>query len=206
MISCPSCQFASDLGSSIEIKKFLDGPDNGDMSECEHGLVHKYGATLGQIWSALATFKGPPGRRRDEEDSLDEGDESHHEDSGPRRARMIVTHSNYADSSTMQVGSSSPIDQDSQSQGTSSVGYVGPESHVACEDDTVRLISCVIRHILYFGPPPLQDLGSTRSVVEFRDAQTRLTAIAPLLGRKITASDDMAGSAYETIRTAFSHY
>ncbi|KAJ6081470.1 hypothetical protein N7499_006344 [Penicillium canescens] len=77
------------------------------------------------------------------------------------------------------------------SQGASSIEYIDAESHrllASPEDETLRLVSCVIRHILYFAPP--QDAANIPAVVEFRDAKTRLSARTPKLKRKIIAIDD----------------
>ncbi|KXG52851.1 uncharacterized protein PGRI_081070 [Penicillium griseofulvum] len=95
----------------------------------------------------------------------------------------------YIDSGTMQVDSSSP--REISSQETSSAGYVDSESHMLLaspEDETLRLASCVIRHILYFGTP--QDSVDLGTVVEFRDAKVRIAVQSPLLNRKIVAIDD----------------
>ena len=68
---------------------------------------------------------------------------------------------------------------------------VDSESHrllASPEDETLRLASCVIRHILYFGAP--QDSVDLTTVVEFRDAKVRMAAFTPVLKRKIVAIDD----------------
>ncbi|KAJ6437565.1 hypothetical protein O9K51_09771 [Purpureocillium lavendulum] len=106
-----------------------------------------------------------------------------------KRARRNTIQDDFVDSSMLQIGSSSPLADGSLE--ASSVGYVDAESHSQLsfpEDETVRLISCALRHILYFGPP--QDSPDCRIVVEFRDARTRLLALTPVLGRKLIATDD----------------
>jgi hypothetical protein len=106
-----------------------------------------------------------------------------------KRPRRSTFQEDYVDSSILQVGSSSP--QADSSHGASSIGYVDMEAHILMaspEDETLRLASCVIRHILYFAPP--QDSGNLQSVIEFRDAKTRLTVSTPVLRRKIVATDD----------------
>jgi hypothetical protein len=181
----------SDLKSSSEIINFVNGPpDPMYMAQSEHRLVRKfdYGMSLGQIWAALAMFKSGQGRRGKEilagpDDETDEGEER------AKRPRRSTLQEDYMDSHTIQVGSSSP--QEISSQETSSVGYVDPESHrllASPEDETLRLASCVIRHILYFGAP--QDSVDLRTVVEFRDAKVRMAAYTPILKRKIVAIDD----------------
>lgn len=61
----------------------------------------------------------------------------------------------------------------------------------APKDGTLRLASCVIRHILYFAPP--QESGRMATVVEFHDAKTRLTSHSPGLGRRMVVKPSEAG-------------
>lgn len=181
----------SDLKSSTEIINFVNGPqDPTYMAQSEHRLVRSfsYGMSLGQIWAALAMFKSGQGRRGIEilAGSDDETDEREERAKRPRRSTL---QEDFMDSRTIQVGSSSP--QEISSQETSSVGYVDSESHrllASPEDETLRLASCVIRHILYFGAP--QDSVDLTTVVEFRDAKVRMAAYTPILKRKIVAIDD----------------
>ncbi|KAJ5558043.1 hypothetical protein N7535_009533 [Penicillium sp. DV-2018c] len=88
----------------------------------------------------------------------------------------------------MQVGSSN---SGTSSQAASPLEHVDPawSSLLASpEDDTVRLVSCVIRHILYFAPP--QDGAILPAVLELRDANSNLSAHTPQLQRKVIAIDD----------------
>ncbi|KND90961.1 hypothetical protein TOPH_04347 [Tolypocladium ophioglossoides CBS 100239] len=186
----------SDARSSTEIIKFLDGPGITHMAQSEHRLVRDpaCGHSLGQVWAALAAFKGHPDRQSrrtddtsDAMDTLDDESSSGGEAS-PKRARRNTRQDDYVDSSMIPL-SSSPMAEDSQ--GSSSVGYIDSESHrflAYPEDETLRLVSCVIRHILYFAPP--QDSETEQSVVEFRDAKLRLAAPTPLRQRRIGATDD----------------
>ncbi|RAL02363.1 uncharacterized protein BO80DRAFT_492520 [Aspergillus ibericus CBS 121593] len=167
--------------SSNEIDAFLQGPDSTLMAQSEHYLVRgsHCGPSLGQVWAAMAMFKGSQGRRRQgisdlqmEGEGGDDSDSDSDSDTEIRskRPRRGTYQGEFVDSSTIQVGSSSPVHD--SSQGSSSVGYTDPESHtfgVAPEDETLRLASCVIRHILYFAPP--QDSVLEPTVVEFRDAK-----------------------------------
>lgn len=71
------------------------------------------------------------------------------------------------------------------------MGYVDLDTHylgITLEDDTLRLASYVIRHVLYFGAP--QNLASNSAIVEFRDAKTRLAATTLVGERRIVAIDD----------------
>ncbi|KAJ5105281.1 hypothetical protein NUU61_002628 [Penicillium alfredii] len=181
----------SDLKSSAEIINFVNGPPGPMyMAQSEHRLVRSsgHGMSLGQIWAALAMFKGGQERRGKElkAGSDDEVDEREERAKRPRRSTLQES---FMDSRTIQVGSSSP--QDTSSPGISSIGYVDPESHrllASPEDETLRLASCVIRHILYFGAP--QDSVDLPTVVEFRDAKVRLAGYTPILNRKLVAIDD----------------
>lgn len=92
----------------------------------------------------------------------------------------------------MQVDSSSPLPLSTSFHGsqTSSLGYVDSYTHylgVAPEDNTLRLASCVIRHILYFAPS--LDSASNSKVVGFRDAKIRLTRRTVIRNRQIVAVD-----------------
>ncbi|KKK13636.1 hypothetical protein P175DRAFT_0556954 [Aspergillus ochraceoroseus IBT 24754] len=162
-----------DVEFSSEIHAFLRGPDSTYLSQSEHGLVRDsgYGISLAQIWAAMAMIKAQKDLRRKVlvDGSMDEKD--------------------YVDSSILQVGSSSP--QADSSYEASSIGYIDMETHmlmVSPEDETLRLASCVIRHNLCFAPP--QDSCDLQSVVEFRDAKSRLAVSTPILRRKIVATDD----------------
>lgn len=71
------------------------------------------------------------------------------------------------------------------------MGYVDSDTHylsITPEDDTKRLASCVIRHILYFAPP--QDSAPRPVVVEFRDAKTRWAGKTVIRRQQIVAIDD----------------
>ncbi|PNY26775.1 Uncharacterized protein TCAP_03288, partial [Tolypocladium capitatum] len=161
----------SDARSSAEIIKFLDGPESIHMAQSEHRLVRDPGCghSLGQVRRAT---------------SDDEGYGEDQARSKSKRARPNTQEVN--DDSSMSGSSPSA----KSSRGSSSVGYVDPESHRSVahpEDETLRLASCVIRHILYFAPP--QDSETEKMVVEFRDAKSRVAA-RTTLQRMIVATDD----------------
>ncbi|KAJ5917543.1 hypothetical protein N7466_011097 [Penicillium verhagenii] len=187
-------QFPSDLQSSPEIVKFLNGPDGVQMTLSEHRLVRDptCGISLGQVWGALAMFKGSEERRGRDSLRVSPEESDNEAEPSPKRPRKRIeriAQRGYVDSREMQVGSSSPAADGSQ--GTSSVEFIDAESHrllASPEDDTLRLISCVIRHILYFASP--QNSANMATVVEFRDAKARLSARTPKLKRKIIAIDD----------------
>ncbi|PLB54010.1 hypothetical protein P170DRAFT_451896 [Aspergillus steynii IBT 23096] len=170
----------SDLKSSTEIISFVNGPPGPRyMAQSEHQLVRRSGCgiSLGQIWAALAMFKGSRERREkksppDNDDGSDEGEKR------AKRPRQNTPQKDFVDSRNIRVGSSSPETESSQEA----------SSVASPEDETLRLASCVIRHILYFGAP--QDRTELPTVVEFRDAKVRLVAEAPISKRKIVAIDD----------------
>ncbi|KAL5350921.1 hypothetical protein ACLOAV_004494 [Pseudogymnoascus australis] len=182
--------FPGDAQTSREIVDLLDGPRVEHMGQSEYFLVRNYGVSLGNIWAAMAMYKGHQDRRRtDATGSSEDETDSEEEESRPKRIRRNTIPENFVDSSMIQIGSSSPTREGSQV--ASSVGYVDVASHTFLmppEDGTLRLASCVIRHILYFAPP--QESGRLPTVVEFRDAKTRLTARSPVLERRMVATDD----------------
>lgn len=182
---------SSDLKSSTEIINFVNGPpDPMYLAQSEHQLVRKsgYGMSLAQIWAALAMFKSGQRHGR-EEIRTDTDHEASEREEGAKRPRRGTFQENFIDSSTIRIGSSSPWQE--SSQGTSSLGYVDTESHrllASSEDETLRLASCVIRNILYFGAP--QDSVDLPSVVEFRDAKVRIAANSPMVNRELIAIGD----------------
>ncbi|RSL77225.1 hypothetical protein CEP51_009257 [Fusarium floridanum] len=180
-----------------EIVKFLEGPNMEHMGQSEHFLVQSYGHSLGQAWAALAAFKGPPSRRGvasnasgDNEAEPSSETRSEGDSEGLSRVKRVRrgTPEGFVNSSLIQVGSSSPADDHSHGTLDSSVGYVdgGSDGSMPLEEETVRLVSCVFRHILY----STQSLGSMPLVVEFRDARMRYAALMPLIHRRVVAIDD----------------
>ncbi|KAH8650721.1 hypothetical protein BGZ61DRAFT_469240 [Ilyonectria robusta] len=164
-----------------QIAAFIDGPDDEHTFSSEHRLIREYGVSLGQAFSALSHFRESP----DVSQELHLGPEGR-----SKRLRRHTILEDYTDSSTLQVASSSPLENE-DSQGASSAGYVDSTSHsrrAPPEDDTRRLASCVIRHVLYYSPP--QDSDQLPLVVEYRDSEQRLEASTPYLLRRIVATDD----------------
>ncbi|CAI7603769.1 unnamed protein product [Penicillium glandicola] len=206
----------SDARSSAEIQNFVKGPDSENhFQKSEHSLVRDFGysISLAQTWAALAAFKGNRDAQRthDSIDPRDSDSGNHSEDSNtdpdylmdiesdggsdsgtrgrPAREVSNATDPEFVHSGEMQVASSSP--QASSEGGASSTGHIDPMEYKlrgTVEDDTLRLASCVIRHILYFGPP--QDREDMSSVVEFRDAKLRSSKRPLLLDNPMKATDD----------------
>jgi len=143
-------------------------------------------------------FKGNQNRRVRDISALTvlgQNESGHGNDDGPghpKRLRRQISQPDFADSSAIRVGSSSPLHDGSQDgSDRSSLPYVDASTHylsITPEDDTVRLASCVIRHILYFAAP--QNSASNPVVVEFRDAKTRLAATTTTAERRMIAIDD----------------
>jgi hypothetical protein len=186
----------SDVQSpSDEIQAFLRGPDSTFMTQSEHYLVRRSncGISLAQIWAAMAMFKGNQGRSaRDISTTIlgqNESERDNDDGARPKRLRRQTSQPYFTDSGGIRVGSSSPLPDGSQDGSDRS--YVDSSTHylsITPEDDTVRLASCVIRHILYFAAP--QNSASNPVVVEFRDAKTRLAATTALGGQPMIAIDD----------------
>lgn len=121
----------------------------------------------------------------------------HDNDPESRQSKRARRHTyqpeGYVDSTEMLVSSSPLYDDlpDGSQASSESLGYVDRDTHhvaITPEDDTLRLASCVIRHILYFAPP--QNSASNSVVVEFRDAKTRLDTKTSRHKRQIVAIDD----------------
>ncbi|QPH12402.1 hypothetical protein C2857_004574 [Epichloe festucae Fl1] len=169
-----------------EIEKFINGPGSDYMSRSEHSLVRDpiIGESLGRAWAALASFTAPRNElRSDEEDDAETGSRS-------KRTRIQTTQEDYVDSSMMRVDSSSS--NSDESKGTpSSVGYVDKSSSSARarkENETLRLFSCVTRHVLHYAFPQENDFVDP--VVEFRDYASWHVASTPNGGRRVAAMDD----------------
>lgn len=182
----------SDLqDASAEIKAFIRGPHSALMSQSEHFIVRSTTCTtLAQVWAALATFIDDSGRRSI---SIAQSVSDDGTDSPPaKRPRRKTIEQGFVDSGEMNVGSSSPQREGStDGSHVSSIGFFDSSTHrlrITPEDDTVRLASCVIRHILYYAAP--QDAISNSVVVDFRDAKTRVAAVTATEEQRIVAIDD----------------
>ncbi|KAJ5500918.1 hypothetical protein N7527_012039 [Penicillium freii] len=182
---------------SNEITSFLQGPDLTLMAESEHSLVRNssYGISLAQIWAAMAMFKGGQDRRvRDLSITQREDESELGNDAAGRqstRVRRQIVQPDFIDSSEIHFSSSPPQGSLHGGSQGSSLGYVDLDTHqlgITPEDDTLRLVSCVIRHILYFAPPQVS--ASRPIIVEFRDAKTRVAALTSVRNRQIVAIDD----------------
>ncbi|KGO73977.1 hypothetical protein PITC_009040 [Penicillium italicum] len=180
-----------------EMKAFLKGPGSSIKDKSEHYLVRQLGCSisLGQIWAAMAMFTGSLDRReqnlsQNEGSNEDSGDYDHDIEERPKRARRdTIQVDGYIDSDTMQVGSSSPVP--GSSDHSASLAYVDRDTHILAvqpEDESLRLASCVIRHILYYGTP--QDSTDEPVVTEFRDGKRRLDVSTINSDRQIVAIDD----------------
>ncbi|KAL2810967.1 hypothetical protein BJX63DRAFT_297993 [Aspergillus granulosus] len=169
-----------------EIKAFLQGPDPTFMKKSEHFLVRSSSCvSLAHIWAAMARFYGTSDRRTQELQDQNESD-NHTEERPLKRLRQGISQPDFTE---VQVGSS-PAPSQASSQAPS-VGYIDPKTYDMCtapEGITLRLASCVIRHILFFAPP--QDSASNSVVVEFRDPKLRLAPKSPISGQHIVAIDD----------------
>lgn len=181
-----------------EIRAFLKGPDPTLLAQSEHYLVRgsKSSLSLAQVWAALAMFKGGQDRCMSYINTTQGQDKNEHDIGGEgrllKRIRRHTFQEDFVVSSGIQVGSSSPPHDGSyDGSQASSLGYVDADTRylgIMPEDDTLRLASCVIRHILYFASP--QNSARMPVVVEFRDAKTGLAATTLVGDRQIVAIDD----------------
>lgn len=192
-----------------EILQFIQGPEANQLAWSELALVRRHGHSLGQVWAALAMFRGPPDRRLDtkpavvgsDQDQIGDQDESEaggdnddeaggdnddQESSGrAKRIRRNTQQEGFCDSGTMRVESSSPFKGSNRS---SSIGYIDPDSQAPWrpEDDTLHFIRCTLRHVLYFASTH----SDTRIVIEVRDAKVRLSTVTNIGNRRLVAVDD----------------
>ncbi|PHH65749.1 hypothetical protein CDD81_1476 [Ophiocordyceps australis] len=125
-----------------EMKAFIKGPSETDWDMTIYELYHLYGQ-LGEVWSALAQFRE---------------DRQLPEQTRTTRYRKVTTFSQYASSTSMQVGSSpAEGDQEVSPEIKSSPGgeYVETRgvSSTFSEDETAHLAFCVVKYILYYGYP-----------------------------------------------------
>ncbi|SCO54458.1 uncharacterized protein FFNC_15523 [Fusarium fujikuroi] len=170
-----------------QIDNFLQGPDPKDLGQSEHYLVHKYGVSLGQAWAALAAAKARWSGVADL-DVIKDGVPTNNEGTPEsKRLRYNTDCKDFVNSATLQIGSSSPTSKLPAGTPDSSVGYVDqvPTRDHPPEDNTVRLTSCIMRHIFYYTQPP----GSS-PIIEFRDTRQRMRLQILDLGGEVVAIDD----------------
>lgn len=186
----PALSNSTDLGD--QMAKYLAGPDPSHRWLAESQLVRIYGVSLGQVWASLAAFDAPASGG-----GADSGSDSDADDGLPRakRVRRQTNRDGFVDSSKMNVDSSSPIgssqhsDADPSASSVRSIGYVDPGEHgfgALAEDSTLRHVSCVVRHVLYYFPPQPADLPGR---AEFRDVKLFLSVDTPG-GKQLRAADD----------------
>ncbi|EQL03012.1 hypothetical protein OCS_01280 [Ophiocordyceps sinensis CO18] len=176
----------TDTHGPLEIQGFVNGPTPAQLAQHERLLAHSCGFSLGQVRASMARLTGPQERRALDYEAVpspeDGGDEPR-----PKRAAQGTRQDDFTNSTTMRVGSSSPLTESSQEP--SSMDHVDTESHTllsAPEEWTSRLVSCAIRHILQFASA--QDFIAT---VEFRDNKARLASFLPgPTQKRVVAIDD----------------
>ncbi|KAF5669885.1 hypothetical protein FDENT_11398 [Fusarium denticulatum] len=175
--------------SRIQIDNFIQGPGPDFIHQCEHSLVHEYGVALGQVWAALGAVKRPRASVTDADDIKDAIPTSSSNQGTPpsKRLRRNTHHEGFVNSDSYQINSSSPSSKLPGGTPDSSVGYVDKvlQEDLPVEDNAVRLISCIKRHILYY----IQLPGST-TVVEVRDIRQRMDLEIPGLSAGVIAVDD----------------
>ncbi|KAM0432087.1 hypothetical protein ACHAQK_009882 [Fusarium lateritium] len=132
----------------------------------QHRLVRDVGESLGMIWSALKDVKGKSG--------------SPSAVTRPVRQITATDHGEYVSSTTaIDPQSSSPLSSTATQSFTSSPPA---KANVPVEDNSVHLVSCVIRHILWYSQDPDPEV-----VVESRTSRYATFNIG---GSSVTAVDD----------------
>ncbi|KAH6949533.1 hypothetical protein DER45DRAFT_620104 [Fusarium avenaceum] len=174
-----------------QIDKFVNGLDEKRQDQLENELVHdpEVGTSLAQIWDALynlyATESGLPQTSTDSLEKRSCQDNSGEDTDGPRypkRSRTAVSKPGYVDPGNVFT-SSPPRSSQFDPPSSQTEGYVESMSPkgVVLEDYTVRLVFCILRHILYHCQKP------DSSYVEVRERQR---AVVSINGREVIAIDD----------------
>ncbi|KAF5531575.1 hypothetical protein FMEXI_12906 [Fusarium mexicanum] len=152
-------------------------------------MVHEYGVDLGQVWAAMGAVKKPRASVTNVDDIKDAIPTTSSNQGTPpsKRLRRKTNDEEFVDSGSYQINSSSPFSKLPGCTPDSSVGYVDKvlQEGLPVEYNAVRLISCAIRHILYY----IQLPGSI-TVVEVRDICQRMDLEIPGLSAGILAVDD----------------
>ncbi|KAM0259982.1 hypothetical protein ACHAPA_010479 [Fusarium lateritium] len=176
-----------------QITKFIDGLDEQRKGQLENQLVHEpeVGISLAQIWDSLynvdssesgqttpqKTSAESSKKRSIQDTSTEDQDASRY----PKRSRTTVDNPGFVDPGDFTSSPPGP----SQDHPTSSLTEVYVESMsrrgIISEDYTVRLVFCVLRHVLYYCQKP------DSSYVEVRERQR---ASIKIDGREVTAIDD----------------
>ncbi|KAL3473911.1 hypothetical protein BJX99DRAFT_232617 [Aspergillus californicus] len=107
---------------------------------------------LSQLWAGMAMFRGHQCRRAvcDSEEGSDDSDAMN-----PKRRKYNTAKGSFVDSGEMSW-LEQPTTRILPGTSSSSVGYVDLESYISgliLEDDTLRPVTCVIRHIFTASGP-----------------------------------------------------
>ncbi|KAJ2991224.1 hypothetical protein NUW58_g2590 [Xylaria curta] len=124
-------------------------PDLCDWTE--NGLVEKHGVRLGQFWAALAEVVPLDDTTRVKQNH--ERPSSPLGQPTPKRNRVAVNHADMVDSTTLQIGSSSPAQPSSQASSRDDA-FVAADGDLSMtrEFNTQYLLSCFVRCVLYSIP------------------------------------------------------
>ncbi|KIL83890.1 hypothetical protein FAVG1_12867 [Fusarium avenaceum] len=172
-----------------QIDKFVNGLDEERQDQLENELVHdpEVGTSLAQIWDALynldASESGQTSTESLEKRSCqDNSGEDTDSPRYPKRSRTAVKKPGFVDPGNV-FSSSPPRPSQDVLPSSQTEGYVESMSSkgVVLEDYTVRLVFCILRHILYHCQKP------DSSYVEVRERQR---AVVSINGREVTAIDD----------------
>jgi hypothetical protein len=176
-----------------QITKFIDGLDQQRKGQLENQLVHdpEVGTSLAQIWDSLYNVdSSESGQTALQETSTESSEKRSIQDTStedqdasryPKRSRTTVDNPGFVDPGDFL--SSPPRSSQDLPTSSPTEGYVESMSRkgLILEDYTVRLVFCVLRHVLYHCQKP------DSSYVEVRERQR---ASSNIDGREVTAIDD----------------
>lgn len=165
---------ASPRGVHPYIDRLITGPMASFVTLSEPQIVQQSEPdSLGYIWAALA------------EHLRQERAGAATMFRAARQTTTVVPFGTMIPTASVQFGSSPPGEDSSSSSSESTTGYIETLTIPLVEEITVRLVSCLVRHVVNYGQP-----SDKRSpFIHFRDS--RLTSdFQPPDSRRIRATDD----------------
>lgn len=165
-------------GDKLQLTQFINGIKKEEVEgRFEHQLTHTFGFSLGQVWAALHSVKKGANKSRDFTPvycSPDNRSPNH------KRPRRNVPVQNYRAASQDSDPVKPPLSQSSNSSYAGDVMVKDLQS----EDHTMRLITCILRHILNYTQGQDEEMD-----VEVRERE-QLSLSLPRIPVTSTSIDD----------------
>ncbi|KAM0339738.1 hypothetical protein ACHAPU_010804 [Fusarium lateritium] len=160
-----------------EITAYINGVRTEDVKGMfEHQLTHTFGFSLGQLWGALHMIKQGPSKRRDISE-VEKGSSPSPIKKQPKRNVSLPSYVSPPDSDPLGP----PSSQGSNTSYTEGV----KAKELQSEDYTVRLATCVLRHILNYTQGQDVDIA-----LEVRERERQLSLVLPKVPVTFTSIDD----------------